>query len=712
MAKIDWPAQDKRVLLGKRIVRADGPHKATGAAKYSYDINRPGMLWARVIGSAHAHAEVVSIDTSAAEAMPGVRAAWKDEKLIGQETRYIGEVLAAVAADTEEIATEAATKVKIEYKVLEHQVTDSNPELSKERPNTRSEGNVEEALGKADVVMNGTYGAPVITHCCLEPHGQVTELRDGELFVWPSTQNVSRYSSGLGEAAGVDQNKIRVDCQYMGGGFGSKFNFDKWGGIGAQLSKKAGRPVKLMLERDQELMIAGSRPSAFAKIKVGAMKDGTITAMDAEIWGTSGTGGSIPTQMPYVFGKIPHRRYVAKRIATNRGSARAWRAPNHPQNCFLTMSALEDTAALLRMDALEFYLKNLALTDRPQVYEEELKLAAELIGYKQKAHLRGEGAAGPSKRGLGLGLHTWGGKGHGSECDVTINPDGSVEARIGTQDLGTGTRTVVGQVVAETLGLPLDQVKVHIGRNDYPPSGGSGGSTTIGGISTSCRIAATDALNALLAAAAPKLGADAGALEAAGGEIREAGKPANKMTWKQACALLGVNAITKRGVNNPNENEKAGLISAGVGGVQIADVSVDIETGVVTLNELVAVQDCGMIVNLKLAESQVYGAMIMGITSALYEEAVYDARTGRMLNADMEFYRLAGIKDVGKLTVRMMTGPDYDKRGIIGLGEPPVIAPAAAIANAVANAIGVRVPLLPHTPDRVLNALSQKGALA
>jgi xanthine dehydrogenase YagR molybdenum-binding subunit len=194
--------------------------------------------------------------------------------------------------------------------------------------------------------------------------------------------------------------------------------------------------------------------------------------------------------------------------------------------------------------------------------------------------------------------------------------------------------------------------------------------------------------------------------------IRQADKPANQLSWKNACALLGPNPITKRGVNVPGESEKANLTSQGVGGVQIADVSVDVETGVVTLNEMVAVQDCGLIINLKLAESQVYGGLIMGITYALFEEAVYDARTGQMLNADMEFYRLAGLKDVGKLKVHMMTGKSYDDRGVIGLGEPPVISPGAAIANAVANACGVRVPNLPLTPERVLTSLSQKGGLA
>jgi xanthine dehydrogenase YagR molybdenum-binding subunit len=584
---------------------------------------------------------------------------------------------------------------------------------SKDRPAKKEEGNVDDAFKNAEKLSEGEYGIPVITHCCLESHGQVAEARDGEMYIWASTQAVSGYADrSISDEVDIPQNKIHVDCQYMGGGFGSKFNPGKWGTICSVLAKQTGKAVKLMLDRDLELMIAGNRPSAYAKIKVGINKDGVVTAMDSEIWGTSGMGGGIPQEVPYIFGKIPHTRRVAKRILTNRGSAAAWRAPNHPQQCFLTMSAMADAAAALGMDELEFIVKNVNANIppnlRPEVYAEELRLAADLINYKQKAHPRGDKTPGSVKRGLGISLHTWGGRGHDSNCDVTIKPDGSVLAQLGSQDLGTGTRTVIDIVVAETLGLQLGEVQVELGKNSFPNSGGSGGSTTIGGVSVSCRKAAVAALQALLEVVAPKLGVSADALEARDGEIRQSDNASNKVAWKDACALLGVNSITKRGTNNPGESQQAGLISDGVGGVQIADVSVDIETGIVTMNEMVAVQDCGLIIDLKTAESQVYGALIMGITYSLFEEAVYDAKSGRMLNADMEFYRLAGIRDVGQLKVHMMTGKGYDDRGVIGLGEPPVISPGAAIANAVANACGVRVPNLPLTPDRVIAAL-QKG---
>jgi xanthine dehydrogenase YagR molybdenum-binding subunit len=716
MITVAWPSADQRRYIGRRISRIDGPVKTTGAAKYSYDINRPGMLYAKPVVSPYAKATIVSVDPSAAKALPGVEAVWTDEDL--KDVQYVGQIVAAVAARTEEIAEEAVRLVKVEYKPQPHQVVDDDPRFfnaAKDRPAKKDEGNVDDAFKAAHKTVEGQYGIPVVAHCCLESHGQVAEMRNGEMYIWASTQAVSGYADrSISDEADVPQNKIHVDCQYMGGGFGSKFNPGKWGTICSVLAKQTNKPVKLMLDRDVELMIAGNRPSAYAKIKVGASQDGTVTAMESEIWGTSGNGGGIPQEVPYIFAKIPNTRRTAKRILTNRGSAAAWRAPNHPQQCFLTMAAMADTAAALGMDEMEFFLKNIQANIpsslRPEVYAEELRVAADLINYRQKAHLRGDKASGSIKRGLGISMHTWGGRGHDSNCDVTIKPDGSVVTQLGSQDLGTGTRTAIDIVVAETLGLPLHAVQVEIGLNSYPNSGGSGGSTTIGGVSVSSRKAAVAALQALCEVVAPKLGTSADALEARDGHIREAGKPSNRIAWKDACALLGVNSITKRGTNNPGESQRDGLISDGVGGVQIADVSVDMETGIVTMNEMVAVQDCGLIIDLKTAESQVYGALIMGITYSLFEEAIYDAKTGRMLNADMEFYRLAGIRDIGQLKVHMMTGKGFDDRGVIGLGEPPVISPGAAISNAVANACGVRVPNLPLTPNRVIDAL-QKGGI-
>jgi xanthine dehydrogenase YagR molybdenum-binding subunit len=704
MTSINWPPREKMKLIGHRIERLDGPVKSSGAAKYSLDMQRPGMLYGKILGSPIAAGRLTKLDTSAAEALPGVAAIHVVTE-VGRPINWAGQEIVALAASTEEIAEEAIKLIKAEYESAAHQVNDADPSLVSGRARTRTDGDPEKAFGEAATVVSGRYGLAMITHCCLEPHGQVSDMgADGTLKVWPSTQAVSNVARDLAPTTGVPANRIEVDCQYMGGGFGSKFGPGAWGAVGVQLSKKAGKPVKLLLERDLELMIAGNRPSAYADVKLGADAQGRMIAWESKCWGTGGQGNFGAPPLPYVFA-IPNRNTSSQGVRTNRGPSQAWRAPGHPQACLITMSAMEDCAAKMGMDALEFFMKNLEIAPENlrETYREELSIAADMIGYKQKAHLRGDKTEGPVKRGLGISLHTWGGAGHAATCSVTINPDGSVAASIGTQDLGVGTRTCVGMVVAESLGLPLEAIQVNIGRNAYPAAGASGGSTTIGGVSSASRRAAIAALDELLKKVAESLGIAVERLEAYEGRIREIENPEKSVAWKDACRLLGQTAITQQGQHRPGPRTE--LTGSGVGGVQIADVSVDIETGVVTMNEMVAVQDVGLVVNLKLSESQMYGALIMGVAYSLYEESVYDLATGRMLNPDMEFYRLAGLADVGKFQVRMMTGKGYDERGVIGIGEPPVISPGAAISNAVANAIGVRVPMLPLTPDRVLAAL-------
>jgi xanthine dehydrogenase YagR molybdenum-binding subunit len=706
MADPSWPKPAERRLLGQRISRLDGPAKVTGTAKYTYDVNRPGLLHARILRCPHAHARITALDVSAVLGYPGVRAV-RVIQGVGAEIQWALDEVAVVAAVSEDIAEDALRAIAVEYEVLPHFVTE---EKSDQAPSSKPgeeelTGDPDAALSAASVRAKGTYGLPVIAHNCLEAHGQVCEWTGSqekpEMTAWCSTQAVSGLPSQFAERIGIPAADVHVITQYMGGGFGSKFSADRWGIECAELAREAGAPVKLMLDRAAELTVAGDRPSAFAEIEVGAADDGAFTAWVSKSWGSGGLGSAGDPPLPYVF-QISARRQRHTAIPTNTASSRAWRAPNHPQGCYLTMSALDDLAAKLGMDPYDVFLKNLPLTNLPEVYKQELEIAGQLMGWKARWHPRGFAGDGPVKRGLGLSLHTWGGGGHRSNCEVILQPDGQVEARIATQDLGTGTRTVVGIVVADTLGLPLDAVKVSLGDSRYPSSGGSGGSTTVGGVSAAARRAALNALALLSEKAAPRLGAAADQLEAVDGVLRVKGSPDRQLTWKQALALFGRNPVTATGAN-PGPGE---LTGSGVGGVQMAQVAVDVETGVVKVEKMVAVQDCGLIIDLKTAESQVYGALIMGISSALAEEKVIDPVTGRMLNVDFESYRMAGIGDVGELVVHMMSGPGYDERGVIGLGEPPMISPAAAIGNAVANAIGVRVPYLPLTPERVLNALA------
>src|SRR5215472_945100 len=714
--KYDWPEASERKLIGKRISRLDGPAKASGRARYTYDINPTGMLQGKVLRSPHAHARITSIDTSEAQLGPGVRAV-RVIQPVGTEIQWEGDEIVAIAADTEEIAEDAARKVKVVYEQLPSFVADKNIEAARQaqrsKPtNDEKTGDVDKAFQDPDAVISeGFYGQPVISHCCLESHGQVAHFADDEhLKVWQSTQGVSVNPNQYAEVLGLKAPNVEMECQYMGGGFGSKFQVDRWGIECARLSKDSGKPVKIMLERAAELEVAGTRPSLYGKIRVAAKKDGTLTGWQSEAWGTGGVAGAGVPPLPYVFTGIPNQKRHYEAISTNTGGARAWRAPNHPQSAVLTLGALDDLAAKLNMDPIEFLTKNIGLAPEPlqRIYREELVKAAELAEWKKYWHPRDQGDSGPVKRGLGVSLHTWGGRGHNSNCNVTIHPDSSVEVALGTQDLGVGTRTVIAIVAAETLGLPIEAVTVTIGDSRLPYSGASGGSTTVGGVSASTRRGTVDARDALFAVVAPSLGVSADQLEAEDGHICVKGDKSKSLTWKQACAKLGAKPIQTAGKNPGDCN----LTSSGVGGVQIADVSVDTETGIVKMNRMTAVQDCGLVIDLKTAESQVHGAMIMGITYALFEEKVLDAQTGRTLNPNMEFYRLAGYADIPEMRVHMMTGPGYDERGPVGLAEPPTVSPGAAISNAVANAIGVRVSTIPLTPDKVLAALSAKGVTA
>ena len=711
----DWPAAGDRSLIGGNISRIDGPDKVTGRATYAYDRALPGMLVARLVTSPHAHARITKIDTSAAEAMKGVRAVdiIKGE---GTEVQWVGTEIASIAADTEDIARDAVRAVKIDYEVLPHLVKEENIENagSAVKPaSDKTEGDPDTAFAEAEVVHEGYYGLPTITHCCLEPHGQVVDWSGDEIIVYASTQAVGRIGADLAKTLSRDEsignvspNQIRVVTPVMGGGFGAKFAIDSWGVSCAKLSKKTGRPVKLMLDRDEELQIAGGRPSDYGKIKVAAKKDGTLVAYQSETWSTGGVTSRGAPPLPYVMAPPNHKvRHLS--VATNTGPARAWRAPNHPQAAVLTWGAYTDLAAKLDMDPLDFVIKNIGLTARPGVYRKELAIGAEMIAWKNRWHPPGDKTPGPVKRGVGFSMHTWGGRPHDSNCEVTIHPDGSAVAAIGSQDLGSGTRTVIAIVLAETMGLPVEAVTVNMGDSKYPLSGASGGSTTVGGVSSSTRRAAVNALEELKKVVAPVFGVDADQLAAKDGYISVRGGD-QRLSWKGACKKLGARSVMGSGKQPDRDGGK--LADSGVGGIQMADVSVDVETGIVSMNKMIAVQDCGLIIDLKLAESQVYGAMIMGICWALYEERIYDQASGQYLNADMEFYKLAGIGDIGELDVHMMTG-DYDDRGVIGLGEPPAISPGAAIGNAVFNAIGVRVPTLPVTPDKVLAAL-EKGGMA
>ena len=302
MAEYKWPEEGKRSLIGKRIKRIDGPLKVAGKAKYTYDFNAPGMLFGKILRSPYAHAKIVSIDTSAAERMPGVKAVRRVQD-VGAEIQWAGDEVISLCAVDEPTAEDAMRAIKVQYEKLPHfvneQQLDKIPAANRRPPTEDIKGEPDKAFAASDVIIEDTYGNEVIAHCCLESHGLVALWDDEQnVTIHASTQSVTSNGPELARVLGLPAANVRVRMEYLGGGFGSKFPVDRWGVEAARLSKLVGgKPVKMMLERDAELTVAGTRPSAFARVKVGATKDGKLTAWESESWGSGGVAGA--GQPPY-----------------------------------------------------------------------------------------------------------------------------------------------------------------------------------------------------------------------------------------------------------------------------------------------------------------------------------------------------------------------------------------------------------------------------
>jgi xanthine dehydrogenase YagR molybdenum-binding subunit len=731
-----WPSKEKAQVIGKRHVRLDGMDKSTGAAKYTYDINLKNQLIARALGCPHAHCKIKSIDTAAAKAVKGVVHIEPLHK-VDDEIEWQGEMLVVVAAENEAAAAEGCEKIKIEYEmlpsftteddiaaavVLKRTVKGGGKAVTVKEPGDDDDEDefvakeIERLLKEAAYTVEGYYGIDAITHCCLEPHGSTVEWQGNKLMVHLSTQNVSGTDEGFAKDLNITSDDVEVHCDYIGGGFGSKFAPDVWGIAAARISKATGRPVKFMLTRQQEQQLGGNRPSGYLKVKLGADKDGMITVWDSEHWGSAGAipGGVSHTVVPYVF-TPPNYRRLQTNLKTNTAQSRAWRAPNHPQSCAMTQTAIDDLAAKMGANSLEIFMKNLGTDEKPlvsgakpSVYKAEMELAAKLMDWNAKWHAHGKGEKkGSVVEGLGMAMHTWGGGANNSNCLLKVYPDGGVETTCGTQDLGVGTRTVLAVVLAETFGLTPDKIKVNIGSSKMPVSGPSGGSTTVGGICESHRRAGQDAFAQIAELVGKKLGVDPAKLEAVGGRVQVAGDASKGVSWKEACTLLGMRPLEvtgsyKSGTASPLSNKQ-------VGGVQMAHVAVDRDTGIIKMKKFVAVQDIGLVVCRTQAESQVFGSVIMGIAGALFEQRITDPKTGAFVNAELKDYKLARLGDIGEVVCEFYEPESERSRGVIGIGEPPVISPGAAISNAVCNALGVRVPVLPMTPQRVLAAIKAKA---
>jgi xanthine dehydrogenase YagR molybdenum-binding subunit len=492
-----WGAGAALGVVGRPYPRVDASEKVTGKARYTADVQLPNQLAARVLRSPHPHARVVRIDTSRAEALEGVRAVlssanapaidwYNDSRLFDRTVRFVGDEVAAVAADSVEIADDALALITVEYDLLPF-VTELDAALRPDAPPLRPGGNqveeptvyargdVEAGLRAADAVVDRVYTTQTALHNCFEPHGCVAAWQDGRLTLYESTQGIFAVRKEVAKKLGLAEHHVQVITQYMGGGFGSKQIAWKHAVIAALLAKQAGRPVQLMLDRQAENLAVGNRNATRQRVRIGATRDGTITAIDAAITVQAGAYmvGGEASDVSGIFQTLyrcANVRTEQAAVYTNTGPAVAFRAPGHVEGAFALESAIDELARALALDPLELRRRNYAERDQakdkpytsPDALRQCYESAAAAFGWSDN---RREPPAGTRRRGIGVAAHDW--PGGGGEPPgyawVKLNADGTADVITGVQDIGSGTRTGLAQVAAEELCLPLERVSLHGG---------------------------------------------------------------------------------------------------------------------------------------------------------------------------------------------------------------------------------------------------------
>lgn len=732
------PVNSALLVIGKPVPRQDARAKVTGAVRFTVDIALPNLLHARILRSPLPHARVQAIDAAAAARHPGVRAvlliASPDTPL-----RYVGEPVAAVAATTQAAADAALRLIRVTYAPLpfvadpdiarrpnaplvyqtgeqpslaiaEIQIVSDLPLTGNVRgPQTDSRGDISQGFAQAEIVVEGDYRTQTQNHCCMEPHAIVADWREDGVTVWMSTQSTAGVRRELANAFGLKLSQVRVKVAAMGGGFGSKSSLGTYGRYAVTLSRQARAPVRLVFDRAEEQLDSGNRPATWQHLRVGARRDGTLTALSLVEYGTAGIGAGAGV------GNFAQGLYTCANFSSaqndvfiNAGRGSAMRGPGNTPGAFALEQAIDELADRLGMDPL-------VLRDRidpSPVRREERRLGAQLADWDRR-HKPGADA-GPVKRGLGMAQSLWGANVQSNAaCEVRLLRDGSVEVLSSVQDLGTGIGTILAQVVAEEFGLRADDVTVHIGDTDFPAGPPSNGSRTTASITPPARTAAWKVKQMLFRQVAPALGVTPDRLEARDGRVVVRDEPARSMSLHDAAAGMRtdqLSAIEARSDDYGGFRRRMGDANAAqndLGGVQFAAVSVDTETGAIRVERVVAVQDCGRPMNPKLIESQVQGGVLMGIGYALLEQRIIDQFTGHVLNPNLEQYKLVGAHETPPIEVVLLENyQGQSATDAYGVAEPSNIATAPAIANAVFNAIGVRLRELPMTPAAVFAALN------
>jgi xanthine dehydrogenase YagR molybdenum-binding subunit len=724
-----YPEGPRRVT-GTRRPRLDGPQKVTGRALFTHDVRKEGLLFGRILRSPHAHARVVSIDTSRLSKIPGIVFEIPEKR----EVRYQGDPVLALAAPTPEAADDALRAVEVKYEVLPHVVDllaamkpdaplvfekaiqerrtagdapgggGSVPQRGNIRgPKSSGRGDVTMGFAEADGTLELTTRTTVQTHVCLETHSTAAEWSGDTLTVHASTQGTFSVRDELAHVLDLREDRVHVLSEFLGGGFGSKFGAGDYGVFAAKLAKKAGRPVKLLLDRKEEHLAAGNRPDSLNTVKIGFRKDGAITALEYTSFGTAGvaTGAGTGSFAKNAY-DFPNVKVEESDVFTHLGPGCAMRAPGHPQGCFAVESALDAVAEKLGLDPLAVRLKN----ERSEVRLAEWDAGAKEIRWSRRAALtkanRAAAAAGnPLRRGLGCAGSVWYTiTDKGPQALVRVHRDGAVEVENGVQDIGGGIGTPMAMVVAEELGLPVEAIRVKIGDSRYPYGPASGGSKTTDSLIPAVRAAAVHAARKLAEVAAVALGTSADQVAIGEGAFTAGG---NSVEWKRVCSRMPGDSVVATGDRAPDYEG----MDPRIFGVQFAEVIVDTETGIVKVEKVVAVHDCGLPVWRTGVESQIYGGVLQGISYALFEERIVDERNGRFMNPNVEFYKILGAKDVPEIVpIVLDVYAGKNNAHVRGIGEPATIPTSAAVANAVSHALGVRITELPITPARVLAAVA------
>ncbi|HVN76805.1 MAG TPA: xanthine dehydrogenase family protein molybdopterin-binding subunit [Thermoanaerobaculaceae bacterium] len=737
------PPWGETSVVGKPLPRIDAAERVSGAAVYTLDLQLPGMLHAAILRCPHAHARVKSVDASKAEAMPGVRAVltastpgaaipWHHTEkgalssLFDPRCRHEGEEVAAVAAETPHQAYDALRAIEVGYDVLPFV---SDPERALEPgapavheggnrqgpPDVYERGDVRAGFAAADVVVEQTYRTPVQIHTPMEVHGSVARWEGDRLTLWDTTQGVFGVRSELARAFDLPLSSVRVISHYMGGGFGSKFELGKYGAIAALLARATGRPVKCTLTREDSFLCVGNRPSNVITLKAGVKRDGTLTAIEARLAGPVGAypSGSTSAYLVADLYRCPNVRTEETDIYINAGQARPFRAPGFPPCSWALEQTIDTLAEKIGMDPIELRLRNIPTVsqlrkDRPYTstgLAACLREGAKAFGWSEaRRRPRGRGR---TRRGVGVAAGMWGYPGEpNASAIVKVFADGSANLNTGASDLGTGTRTVLAQVVGEELGIAIERIEVEnadTGTTQYAPA--SGGSQTVLVNAPAVRAAACAVKAELLAIAAEEMKRPASALTLRDGGVEVAGEPASRVPLSQLKGLARREVLVGLGARGPNPAAKVALPFV----AQFAEVEVNTATGEVRVVRFVAAQDSGRVMNRLTYDSQVVGGITMGTGYALTEQRVLDRQTGKMVNANWHDYKLPTALDApADVTVIPIDPHDTEcnTTGAKGLGEPATIPTASAIANAVYDAVGIRVTDGPITPMRMAALLA------